>query len=112
MVLRLNKIEQLLQTSRNSNNNGDFIRVAATSVSTMTDEPSYLITYWQNFDNFQMFAFCNFIQRLKNNQCIELNEDEVFPRYHSENLKGHTYTCTQLDTICQSDDKSLDCKKM
>ena len=33
MVLRLNKIEQLLRTSRNAKNSGEFIRVAATGTS-------------------------------------------------------------------------------
>jgi len=51
-----NSIKDDIRTGR-----GDFIRLAGGGSSGELNVPDYLLTNWQNFEAFNMFAFCSFL---------------------------------------------------
>jgi len=69
VVLKYDNFEKHFKPT--ATNNGEILNVAAGGDDKLISDPSYMITNWFNFDQFQVFGFCGFMQHYDNGVCVD-----------------------------------------
>ena len=58
-------------------NNGELLNVAAGGDDALISDPKYLITNWFNFDQFEVYGFCSFLQHYENGVCVDNTKNSL-----------------------------------
>ena len=98
---------------QDQNNYGSFIYLSASSGAEKyeSNQPTYLITNWQQSDRMQVFIFCSILEHLdSNNQCEDNMQNTLYLGYplNPMNQQQKFYSC---ESRC-ADDTNSECIKL